>query len=196
MNRRWSKKHSHCITCGTTEKPHASRGNCRSCDQRLRGPAQQRAWRAKNKDKTKAYKKRFYAAHPGIAAKEKAKWRQIPGNREREREYNRKWVKDHKNTKYLSNLKEWLKRNYNLTIEDYLFLLAQQDGVCAICKTRCSTGKRLAVDHEHDTGFVRGLLCNYCNRGLGMFRDNIGYMKSAIDYVESNYPQQGRYFYT
>lgn len=65
------------------------------------------------------------------------------------------------------------------------------DGACAICgesETAKSpidgAVKRLAVDHDHRTGQVRGLLCSTCNNGLGCFKDNIQLMKRAIDYLD------------
>jgi len=48
-------------------------------------------------------------------------------------------------------------------------MLEEQSGVCYICKRICSSGRRLAVDHCHKTGVVRGLLCAVCNRSLGWF---------------------------
>lgn len=58
----------------------------------------------------------------------------------------------------------WLTTVYGLTVEDYDRILAQQGGACGICRKFPKPGKRLAVDHDHQTGFVRGLLCFLCNR--------------------------------
>jgi IS30 family transposase len=68
--------------------------------------------------------------------------------------------------RYESNRKLELAK-YGLTPEMYEELLAHQGGSCAICKNACTTGKKLAVDHCHDTGRVRGLLCASCNTQLG-----------------------------
>jgi hypothetical protein len=57
-----------------------------------------------------------------------------------------------------------LKRKYGLTNEEYDALFLFQGGVCFICKRACPTGRRLAVDHDHDTGAIRGLLCTMCNQ--------------------------------
>lgn len=56
-----------------------------------------------------------------------------------------------------------LKKHYGVTPERYDEMLSAQDGVCAICSKPCHTGRRLAVDHDHATGVVRGLLCYRCN---------------------------------
>ena len=72
---------------------------------------------------------------------------------------------------------------YGLAASAYDVMLAQQGGVCRICKLPCSTGKRLAVDHDHVTGKVRGLLCRRCNRGLGHF--TLETLRSALIYLES-----------
>ena len=59
-----------------------------------------------------------------------------------------------------------------------------KDRVCAICgNVRSSDGRALAVDHDHVTGEVRGLLCNFCNRGIGMFRDNPRLLGRAALYL-------------
>jgi hypothetical protein len=78
-----------------------------------------------------------------------------------------------------------LKERYGLSIAEYDKLHAQQGGVCLICKKPCSSGKRLAVDHDHATKKVRGLLCRRCNRGLGHF-PTIALLRSALAYAESH----------
>lgn len=76
-----------------------------------------------------------------------------------------------------------LKRKFGITVEDYDKMLLDQGGTCKICK-RAETARRLAVDHDHNTGEVRGLLCSTCNQGLGMFRDSVELLNSAVDYLE------------
>ena len=73
-----------------------------------------------------------------------------------------------------------IKRMYGITEHEYNDMVKLQQGRCAICKQECD---KLFIDHNHTTGKVRGLLCLNCNTGIGMFKDNISYMKSAIDYV-------------
>jgi len=71
------------------------------------------------------------------------------------------------------------------TVEEFLQLLESQNGVCAICGEPCKTGRRLAIDHSHKNKNRRGLLCHNCNRGLGMFDDDIVRLRRAIQYLES-----------
>ena len=90
------------------------------------------------------------------------------------------------------SFKHNLKR-YNITPEDYFALLEKQGKTCAICNTeksfRNNTQYNLFVDHCHETGVVRGLLCHGCNAGLGLFSDNVSYLNKAIDYLNENSPR-------
>ena len=73
---------------------------------------------------------------------------------------------------------------YNISPEMYALMYAEQKGACAICRKPEKKGKKLAVDHCHDTGKVRGLLCMHCNTGLGHYEDDVDRMRRAADYVE------------
>jgi hypothetical protein len=77
-----------------------------------------------------------------------------------------------------------LKKLYGITANDYSALLIQQKSVCAICKEQCKTGRYLAVDHDHKTGKVRGLLCVRCNNAIGFLKDSITLLRNAADYLE------------
>ena len=78
-----------------------------------------------------------------------------------------------------------LKSRFGITIEQYNVLLLKQNFRCAIClKSKTDNGKALAVDHNHTTGDIRGLLCNKCNFGIGQFDDNISLLKKTIRYLE------------
>ena len=74
-----------------------------------------------------------------------------------------------------------LKRRFGITPEEYDVMLASQGGGCAICHT-IPGARRLAVDHSHITGVVRGLLCDLCNTALGKFGDSPILLQAAIDY--------------
>jgi hypothetical protein len=75
-----------------------------------------------------------------------------------------------------------LKHLYGITADELHALYAKQDGRCAICK-KPEGEKALCVDHDHDTGEVRGLLCNNCNAMLGYAQDNTEILRRAIYYV-------------
>jgi len=69
--------------------------------------------------------------------------------------------------------------------EDYAMMLAWSGGKCAICGNEPIGTKRLVVDHNHTTGNIRGLLCHYCNLGIGLFKDNINSLARAIVYLRT-----------
>jgi len=81
-------------------------------------------------------------------------------------------------------------RRHGRTSEEYQAFLDKQNGQCAICGVReghrsCRGREcRLAIDHDHRTGMVRGLLCNNCNRGLGRFKDSVDLLEAAIRYLK------------
>jgi hypothetical protein len=82
-----------------------------------------------------------------------------------------------------------LRASFGLSLEDYELMLAAQDGACAICKQpethkRNGKVKALAVDHDHATGKVRGLLCFDCNTAIGKMKDSPEILTSAIRYLE------------
>lgn len=104
------------------------------------------------------------------------------------RAYYKGWRKKH-SERLKSQRHQWgIAHAYNLTPEDYETLLEAQGDVCAICKkpeTAKFKGvvKKLSVDHDHQTGFVRGLLCTACNSLLGHARDDRAVLEAAIVYL-------------
>ncbi|WP_433731005.1 endonuclease VII domain-containing protein [Actinoplanes sp. CA-051413] len=77
------------------------------------------------------------------------------------------------------------KRKYGVTAVRFAELLAEQDGMCAICRTATPGGSgSWHVDHCHASQVVRGLLCHDCNLALGNFKDNVANMRAAINYLE------------
>ncbi len=81
----------------------------------------------------------------------------------------------------ITDRKKALKRKYNLTVEGYEQMLQHQNGVCKICKGLDPSGRRLAVDHCHTTGEIRGLLCPSCNTALGRIEQ---YLKNKTPWDE------------
>jgi len=112
--------------------------------------------------------------------------------KEKKRNFARAWIniKENKLRRYQTSLLKF----YNLTWENYVKILEQQEYLCAIC------GKQLVVpgqgeyngndtavvDHNHETGVVRGILCRKCNKALGGFGDDISIIKKAFNYLEGN----------
>ena len=87
---------------------------------------------------------------------------------------------------YEKNRNTKLKQTYGITYDDYLEMFNEQDGKCLICERhQKDLTLALAVDHCHDTGMIRGLLCGNCNSGIGNLRDDISLLKKAIEYLES-----------
>lgn len=75
----------------------------------------------------------------------------------------------------------------NANREEYETLLEKQNHVCAICGiTAEEIGKKLVIDHNHETLKIRGLLCWRCNSGLGFFKDNQAHLAMAIEYLVRN----------
>ena len=77
-----------------------------------------------------------------------------------------------------------LKRKFGLTVTEYGMLAESQGNACAVCREVCPTGRRLAVDHCHTTGNIRGLLCQGCNTGIGKFRDSPERLIAAARYLQ------------
>lgn len=78
-----------------------------------------------------------------------------------------------------------LKKLYNLTLEEYNKILAEQQGVCAISGKTPSNTKSLSVDHDHKTGRIRGLLDWKINQALEAFKDDPNLLRRAADYLEN-----------
>jgi hypothetical protein len=77
---------------------------------------------------------------------------------------------------------EYNLKRYNITADEYWQMFEEQNGVCKVCNEEPGD-KKLAVDHCHDTGEVRGLLCSRCNTALGLLREDKNIMKSLMEYI-------------
>ena len=108
-------------------------------------------------------------------------------------EYQRQWRKlnpdyDKKNRNHEKVRENAWRRRYGITREDYEQMLKSQEGACAICRTN-KVGRNhtyFHVDHDHETGKIRGLLCDLCNRGLGYFKDDFKILYSATIYLKNH----------
>jgi len=99
------------------------------------------------------------------------------------KEWSQEYYQSHKDLykKYWWNKK---KKLFNIDRDDYDRILKEQNNACIIChRHKDELGYTLHIDHNHETGKFRGLLCYNCNAGLGNFRDNIDSLKNAINYL-------------
>ena len=76
-------------------------------------------------------------------------------------------------------------KRYGITLEQFDALLAAQKYRCACCGTKKPGAKGWHIDHDHDTGQVRGILCGSCNGGLGLFNDSPKRLRAALHYVQT-----------
>ena len=164
-------------------------------------------YRIANKEKVSARQKRYCDSHKKEIAERGKKYK--AANKKEIKKYNQKYNAAHKkeirkhiithkeerkatlkkyNNKNRENYrKHRLKTKYNITIEQYNFMLEKQNGCCNICKKHQDELKNiLAVDHDHATGKIRGLLCMKCNRALGAYNDNIDILLNAIEHLKNN----------
>ena len=81
---------------------------------------------------------------------------------------------------------EHVSKTYGITADEYDALYKAQGGRCAICQRATGARRRLAVDHDHDSLYVRGLLCKTCNyKILGHLRDDTEALQRAINYLNN-----------
>lgn len=124
-----------------------------------------------------AAKKARYYADPKREIARVKEWQQA--NRERLNAYRRQYRKGRK----AIDREQHLRRKFGITQADYEAMLAAQSGGCAICGDRPPEGVSLHVDHDHDTGVVRGLLCIRCNNALGALRESDEVVLRAAAYL-------------
>lgn len=130
------------------------------------------AWAEQNRDKLRANSARYRKNH-------------LEQVRTTNREYAQRTSEERKKTKRL--------KRYGITPEQYDAMLAAQGGHCAICPATEPGGRgEWHVDHDHETGEVRGLLCSRCNLGIGLFRDTPGLLESAATYLRRHFALLGR----
>jgi len=137
------------------------RNDCKACNLAAKHERYRR-----NPQQTIDRVKKWQADNPERHAENQERWR-VSGGKSR------------------SNRKSHLKRKFGITQEQYEEMLAAQDGGCAICGDSPEVGKALHVDHDHDTGDVRALLCVRCNNGLGQFKEDPILLDRARTYLQT-----------
>ena len=153
-----------CVKCQSETNPFPKTGTvCKVCLK-----ARKQTWYLANKARINDSAAARYTESPDSAKKRAAEYRAN----------NKEEVKDKK-----------LFRLYGIGLADYRQMLERQDGKCAICgstTTRNVQHKSLAIDHNHETNKIRGLLCHHCNAGIGHLGDSIELLQKAIDYLKEH----------
>lgn len=169
------------------DKPKYAFNLCRACYRKQRRDSRieefrekEKQWYENNKAKVIANQRKYYEKKRAEGAYSTDEFK------ERKRQYNaqphvKERVKEYDRRKHLAK--------FGMSIEDYYTLLADQDGVCAICHTG-NPGRDdrelLYVDHDHTTGYIRGLLCHNCNFGIGHFKDSPSLLEEAARYLREH----------
>ena len=162
---RWTRNHD-CLACAAEKYP---------------------AKRLRVKDQQNARNRERYANDPEYRARIHARktpdWYERAKVRRRERyrtdpEYREKLLAPRRGRDQRDSS---LRFRHGITQANYEEILALQGGVCAICRHKYP--EALCVDHDHRTGVLRGLLCQRCNRGLGLLRDDEDVLARAIEYL-------------
>lgn len=151
--------------------------------------------RLKKKEYFKEYSKKYYKENRAAILKRIKKYRKEnphAGDKEK-RKLRSKRYREKNSLK--SRMAVWKRRAINITIGDYEETYKKQEGKCAICEVHESEFKsKLCLDHNHENGNPRGLLCRKCNSVLGMFerglggelRNSLPLLKNAILYIGKN----------
>lgn len=135
------------------------------------------------------YRKKAHEADPSIIRNQKNKWAdnnrdKLNANARKNRAENRRRYKGY-----------GLKKDFGITIEEYEVMFYDQSGLCKLCKnpekTKHQSGhiKELAIDHDHTTHVIRGLLCWVCNTGIGKLQDDPILLRQAADYIQNSREQ-------
>lgn len=159
--------------------PHAEEHRVRRARERTR------AWQAANPEQYAATQTRYREANRETAAERSRQW--YADNRERARETVKKYRTGNEEFKRADRNRQ-LKSKYGITQVDFEEMLQRQHGVCAnpACRMPDNRGRTLHVDHDHETGRVRGLLCFDCNVVLGKVNDDPMALIGLIQYLISN----------
>jgi len=165
----------------------------------------QKKYREGHKEERKAYQRKYNEDHKeelAIRHKEyNKKYEEI--NKEkislRKKEYHssearKQWKIDNKERLRMRD-KEYSKQKferklvnrYGISVERYKEMFIEQNFCCAICgRHQSELSTKLHIDHNHENGEVRGLLCHTCNTAIGLLKDNIEWIRKAAEYVEKN----------
>jgi hypothetical protein len=149
---------------------------CRACNR-----SKSSGWYRKNSERAKEAARAWGLANREMVNARQRAWR--AENPEKTRANKSRWAIRNPERARLVSRKAHLKCKYGISIEIYEQMLKDCGGVCQICGNP-PKNRPLAIDHDHQTGAIRGLLCNGCNAALGRFGDDIPGLQAAIRYLE------------
>lgn len=146
-----------------------------------------KAWRARNRKKVSAYSKKSKAL---VKKKDPVGWEQKQ----------KAWYRSYRASGKAKQTRRIyrLKKIYGLSLEQFDSMLQEQQGVCAICfcpetrRDKFGKVRELAVDHDHNTGTVRQLLCSDCNTCIGMSKESPDRLRAMAAYIERHKRQAER----
>ncbi len=154
---------------------------CKACQR-----ANASAWRKAHPEKQRGYKARYLAKPEAQAVRREGARRRRLANPEAYREQQRRWRETNRewfNERQRRYQPQRRLAQYGLTQADYEGLLEQQENGCAICRIPF-TEVPAHIDHCHQTGRVRGILCGPCNRALGLLEDSPELIQRALAYLQ------------
>jgi hypothetical protein len=160
-------------------------GELRSLDDYYKNPAGADGLRPECKTCTAARRAAWYAENAALEKARVKRWQQA--NAERVNAANRARRRSPEARR--AQRDGYLRRKYGITIEQYEEMLAAQGGVCAICGREPNPNISLHVDHDHETGALRGLTCFRCNQAMGAFGEDPGLLRAAGDYLLRHDPE-------
>lgn len=141
-----------------------------------------RQWLAKNP----GYNRKYYLANKErLAAHQREYYQRTKAKRQA-------WAKTYRERKPEAIRDRRIRRVYGISGAEYAALFRAQDGLCAVCRrpdesqARRASSEQLAIDHDHSTGRVRGLLCTSCNLALGHLKDDPLRIRALLDYIETS----------
>lgn len=108
-------------------------------------------------------------------------FKDIVRKREYQEDYGKIYYAKHKDRLLKRRRRDKLKTLYGITEEDFSIMQENQQGLCL----GCNQAKSLCVDHDHETGKVRGLLCRQCNSVIGLAKEDINILRNLVSYLET-----------
>jgi hypothetical protein len=154
--------------------------NARAVSRRAKDPekarAKRRAYYEAHKEECRAYARAYRERNPEKAAQSQKAW--IEKHKEQRRSMMRAWWAKNPGLK-----SEYARKSaYGLAPGQYAAMVSAQNGLCAICRL----SGPLVVDHDHVTGKIRGLLCQCCNRAIGLIKESPDRLRAAAQYLETH----------